>query len=146
MPSAAVLCADRLGRTLPSLPLCRRLEPGELFLLSATNPHTHLIVRGRHGADSAHAGSLHGRGSGTRVTKLAQTTKDIAADTGLEHSPVLDGQRVAGIYRGSIMLASGRYVMLDDSMGFMPGALAIGYRTAFGAAACGDGVSWEIGR
>ncbi len=38
MPSAAVLRADRLGRPLPSLQLCRRLEPGELFLLSVTNP------------------------------------------------------------------------------------------------------------
>ena len=36
--SAAVLPADRLGRALPSLQLCRRLEPGELFLLSVTNP------------------------------------------------------------------------------------------------------------
>lgn len=38
MPTAAALPADRLGRPLPSLPLCRRLEPGELFLLSVTNP------------------------------------------------------------------------------------------------------------
>jgi type IV secretory pathway VirD2 relaxase len=33
-------------------------------------------------------------------------------------SPVADGQRVAGIYRRSVMLASGRYAMLDDGMGF----------------------------
>lgn len=38
VPSAAVLRADRLGRPLPSWPQCRRLEPGELFLLSVTNP------------------------------------------------------------------------------------------------------------
>ena len=38
VPAAAVLPADRLGRPLPSLQLCRRLEPGELFLLSVTNP------------------------------------------------------------------------------------------------------------
>ncbi|MDK7585030.1 S26 family signal peptidase [Alcaligenes faecalis subsp. phenolicus] len=38
VPAAAVLPADRMGRALPSLPLCRRLEPGELFLLSVTNP------------------------------------------------------------------------------------------------------------
>lgn len=36
--SAAVLPADRMGRPLPSLQLCRRLEPGELFMLSVTNP------------------------------------------------------------------------------------------------------------
>ncbi|HHH9300795.1 TPA: S26 family signal peptidase [Pseudomonas aeruginosa] len=38
VPAAAALPADRLGRPLPSLQLCRRLEPGELFLLSVTNP------------------------------------------------------------------------------------------------------------
>lgn len=38
VPVAAVLHADRLGRPLPFWPHCRRLEPGELFLLSTTNP------------------------------------------------------------------------------------------------------------
>ncbi|WP_419684262.1 S26 family signal peptidase [Burkholderia theae] len=38
LPSATVLRVDRLGRPLPSWPQCRRLEPGELFLLSVTNP------------------------------------------------------------------------------------------------------------
>ena len=38
VPSAAVLPADRWGRPLPSWPQCRRLRPGELFLLSVTNP------------------------------------------------------------------------------------------------------------
>ncbi|AXV81668.1 S26 family signal peptidase [Ralstonia solanacearum] len=38
VPSATVLRADRLGRPLPSWSQCRRLEPGELFLLSVTNP------------------------------------------------------------------------------------------------------------
>ena len=38
VPSAAVLRADRWGRPLPSWQQCRRLEPGELFLLSVTNP------------------------------------------------------------------------------------------------------------
>ncbi len=38
VPSAAVLRADRLGRSLPSWQQCRRLESGELFLLSVTNP------------------------------------------------------------------------------------------------------------
>ena len=38
VPVAAVLPADRFGRPLPSWQQCRRLEPGELFLLSVTNP------------------------------------------------------------------------------------------------------------
>ena len=38
VPVAAVRPADRLGRPLPSWSQCRQLRPGELFLLSATNP------------------------------------------------------------------------------------------------------------
>ncbi|HCF3279231.1 S26 family signal peptidase [Pseudomonas aeruginosa] len=38
VPVAAVLPADRLGRPLPSWRQCRQLRPGELFLLSVTNP------------------------------------------------------------------------------------------------------------
>ncbi len=53
-----------------------------------------------------------------RSRELAEAAKDIAAETGLEHRPVAQGQRVAGIYRRNVMLASGRYAMLDDGMGF----------------------------
>ena len=53
-----------------------------------------------------------------RNRELAQAAKDIAAETGLEHRPTADGQRLAGIYRRSVMLVSGRYAMLDDGMGF----------------------------
>ncbi|WP_333984860.1 S26 family signal peptidase [Burkholderia orbicola] len=38
VPVTAALPADRVGRPLPSWQQCRRLEPGELFLLSVTNP------------------------------------------------------------------------------------------------------------
>lgn len=38
VPVAAVLPADRIGRSLPSWPQCRPLADGELFLLSTTNP------------------------------------------------------------------------------------------------------------
>ena len=38
VPSATVLPADRWGRPLPSWQQCRQLRPGELFLLSVTNP------------------------------------------------------------------------------------------------------------
>ena len=38
VPVAAVRPADRLGRPRSSWPQCRRLRPGELFLLSTTNP------------------------------------------------------------------------------------------------------------
>lgn len=85
-----------------------------------------------------------------RGRELAQVAKDIAADTGLEHRPVADGQRLAGIYRRSIMLASGRYAMLDDGKGFslVPWRPVIEQRLKQQIAATvrGNVVSWEIGR
>ncbi|WP_253445607.1 S26 family signal peptidase [Halomonas sp. Y3] len=38
VPVATTLPADRMGRPLPSWRQCRQLRPGELFLLSTTNP------------------------------------------------------------------------------------------------------------
>ncbi|MBA6418130.1 relaxase/mobilization nuclease and DUF3363 domain-containing protein [Pseudomonas sp. 5Ae-yellow] len=85
-----------------------------------------------------------------RNRELARAAKDIAAETGLEHRPVADGQRVTGIYRRSVMLASGRYAMLDDGMGFslVPWKPVIEQRLGQQVAATvrGGGVSWEIGR
>ncbi len=85
-----------------------------------------------------------------RNRELAQSAKDIAAKTGLEHRPLADGQRAAGIYRRSLMLASGRYAMLDDGMGFslVPWKPVIEQRLGQQLAATvrGSGVSWEIGR
>lgn len=85
-----------------------------------------------------------------RGRELARAAQDIAAETGLEHRPVADGQRVAGVYRRSIILASGRYAMLDDGMGFslVPWKPVIEQRLGQQLAATvrGGGVSWEIGR
>ncbi len=85
-----------------------------------------------------------------RNRELASAVKDIAAETGLEHHPVADGQRVAGIYRRSVMLASGRYAMLDNGMGFslVPWKPVIEQRLGqhITATVRGGGVSWEFGR
>lgn len=85
-----------------------------------------------------------------RNRELVQAAKDIAAETGLEHRPVADGQRVAGIYRRSIMLASGRYAMLDDGMGFslVPWRPVIEPRLGqqLAAKVIGGSASWELGR
>ncbi|MDP1051237.1 DUF3363 domain-containing protein, partial [Klebsiella quasipneumoniae] len=53
-----------------------------------------------------------------RDRDVIRAAKDIATETGLEHRLAADGQRVTGIYRRSLMLASGRFAMLDDGMGF----------------------------
>lgn len=85
-----------------------------------------------------------------RGRELAQVAKDIALETGLEHRPVAEGQRVAGIYRRSFMLVSGRYAMLDDGMGFslVPWKPVIAQRLGqqLAATARSGGVSWEIDR
>lgn len=85
-----------------------------------------------------------------RNRELAQAAKDISAETGLEHRPVADGQRVAGIYRRSVMLASGRYAMLDDGMGFslVPWRPVIEQRLGQQLAATvrGGGVAGDLGR
>ncbi|SKC74472.1 Type IV secretory pathway, VirD2 components (relaxase) [Paraburkholderia hospita] len=85
-----------------------------------------------------------------RGRELEKAAQDIAAETGLEHRPIADRQRVAGIYRRSVMLASGRYAMLDDGMGFslVPWKPVIEQRLGQQMAAMvrGGSVSWEIGR
>ena len=85
-----------------------------------------------------------------RNRELAQAAKDIAAETSLEHRPVGDGQCVSGIYRRSVMLASGRYAMLDDGKGFslVPWKPVIEQRLGQQIAATmrSGAVSWEIGR
>ncbi|WP_262016751.1 relaxase/mobilization nuclease and DUF3363 domain-containing protein [Serratia liquefaciens] len=85
-----------------------------------------------------------------RNRELAQAAQHIAADSGLEHRHVTDGQRVAGIYRRSVILASGRYALLDDGMGFslVPWRPIIEPRLGQQIAATvrGGGVSWEVGR
>ena len=85
-----------------------------------------------------------------RNRELVQAAKDIAAETGLEHRPVAEGQRATGIYRRSVMLASGRYAMLDDGKAFslVPWKPVIEQRLGQQLAATvrGGGVSWEVGR
>ncbi|MCL6371522.1 DUF3363 domain-containing protein [Pectobacterium atrosepticum] len=85
-----------------------------------------------------------------RNRELAQAAKDVAAETGLEHRPVAEGQRATGIYRRSVMLASGRYAMLNDGMGFslVPWKPVIEQRLGQQLAATvrGGDAAWELGR
>ena len=85
-----------------------------------------------------------------RNRELVKTAQEIASATGLEHRPVADGKRLAGIYWRSLMLASGRYAMLDDGIGFslVPWKPVIEQRLGQQIAATmrGGGASWEIGR
>jgi hypothetical protein len=85
-----------------------------------------------------------------RGRELAVAGQNIAAETGLQHRPMTDGERVSGVYRRSVMLASGRFSMLDDGMGFslVPWKPVIEQRLgqAMTAVVRGNSVSWEFGR
>ncbi|MDP1953273.1 MAG: DUF3363 domain-containing protein [Polaromonas sp.] len=53
-----------------------------------------------------------------RERELASAGKALQDQTGSIHRPTRTGESVSGVYRRSIQLASGRFAMLDDGMGF----------------------------
>ncbi len=53
-----------------------------------------------------------------RDREIAEAVGRIEAATHLSHRPTQDGVRVSGTYRESVQLASGRFAMLDDGVGF----------------------------
>ncbi len=85
-----------------------------------------------------------------RDRDIETTAKAIAAETGLLHHPAVEGERVSGVYRRSLQLASGRFAMLDDGLGFslVPWRPVIEQRIGQSVAAVVSGgrVSWEFGR
>jgi len=85
-----------------------------------------------------------------RERDLTEAARAIAAETGLAHHPAVEGERVSGIYRRSLLLASGRFAMLDNGMGFslVPWRPVIEQRLGQSMTALvrGGGVSWEFGR
>jgi type IV secretory pathway VirD2 relaxase len=53
-----------------------------------------------------------------RRRELDATAARIAARAGLPHRPATEGEVVAGVYRQRLKLASGRFAMIDDGLGF----------------------------
>src|SRR6202034_3390262 len=53
-----------------------------------------------------------------RERDLGAAALGIAKETGLAYRPVADGERVSGVYRRNVLLASGRFAMLDDGIRF----------------------------
>ena len=85
-----------------------------------------------------------------RGQEIDVAAKAIAAETGLTHHPVSDGERVTGTYRRNLQLASGRFAMLDNGMGFslVPWKPVIEQRLGqtLSAVVRGGAVSWQFGR
>ncbi|KRH78446.1 hypothetical protein FERRO_14330 [Ferrovum sp. JA12] len=88
-------------------------------------------------------GTLRGR-------EINGAAKTIAAETGLTHRPVADGGRVTGTYRRDVQLASGRFAMLDDGIGFslVPWRPVVEQRLGqtITAVVRGSSVTWDMGR
>jgi len=85
-----------------------------------------------------------------RYREIAQVGRRLATDSGLEHRAVNDGDSVRGVYRRSVMLASGRFAMLDDGVGFslVPWKAVLEQRlgqTVSGVLR-GGSVSWDLSR
>jgi type IV secretory pathway VirD2 relaxase len=53
-----------------------------------------------------------------RRRELDEAAARLSAETGLAHRPSAEGEHVAGVYRQRVTLASGRFAMIADGLGF----------------------------
>jgi hypothetical protein len=85
-----------------------------------------------------------------RSRELDAVGRRIASETGLAHLPAEAGEAVAGAYRQRLSLASGRFAMIDNGLGFqlvpwIPSLERELGRQVNGIAGPG-GVEWSFGR
>jgi type IV secretory pathway VirD2 relaxase len=83
--------------------------------------------------------------------ELEEAAAKLCADTHLAYQPAAEGERVAGVYRERVTLASGRFAMIDDGLGFqlVPWRPALEKdlgREVRGVMAPGGRVDWDLGR
>lgn len=86
-----------------------------------------------------------------RQRELDEVSSTLAADTGLAYRPINEGERIAGTYRRRVTLASGRFAMIDDGLGFQlvpwrPALDAHLGRQVQGIGAGAGGVDWTLGK
>jgi hypothetical protein len=85
-----------------------------------------------------------------RRREVGETAAKIATEHGLTHQPVMEGQPVAGTYRQRITLASGRFAMIDDGLGFQLVPWRPALEQHLGKEVRGittaSGIDWSFGR
>ncbi len=86
-----------------------------------------------------------------RRRELDGVSSKLAAETGLAHRPSAEGEHVAGVYRQRVTLASGRFAMIDDGLGFqlVPWRPALEQqlgKQVSGVMSPGGAVDWSLGR
>jgi type IV secretory pathway VirD2 relaxase len=83
--------------------------------------------------------------------EISGAVRRIIAETGLSHHPSVEGEHVSGTYRQRLTLASGRFAMIDDGLGFqlVPWRPALDQhlgRQVSGVMLAGGRVDWSFGR
>lgn len=85
-----------------------------------------------------------------RDQELASVSKVIQDQTRLVYRPLRDSESASGLYRCSVQLASGRFAMLDDGIGFSLVLWRPVVEQRLGqqvsAIVRGQSVTWELGR
>ena len=85
-----------------------------------------------------------------RQRELGAAGERLAAETGLPARIVAEGEHVAGVYRQRLTLASGRFAMIDDGLGFSLVPWTPALERQFGrhvtGVATASGVDWSFGR
>ena len=86
-----------------------------------------------------------------RQRELSTVGAKLADDSGLPYLAAVEGESVAGVYRQRLNLASGRFAMIDDGLGFslVPWSPSLerelGKQIA-GVVSPGGGIEWSFGR
>jgi hypothetical protein len=86
-----------------------------------------------------------------RQRELDAAGAQLSGETGLPNIKAVSGEHVAGVYRQRLTLASGRFAMIDNGLGFqlVPWSPALekklGQHVA-GALKDGGGIEWSFGR
>jgi type IV secretory pathway VirD2 relaxase len=86
-----------------------------------------------------------------RRRELEDAAAKLSAETGLAYQPAVEGEHVSGVYRQRVTLASGRFAMIDDGLGFqlVPWRPALEKelgREVRGVMALGGNVEWSLGQ
>jgi type IV secretory pathway VirD2 relaxase len=86
-----------------------------------------------------------------RRRELDEIAAKLSSETGLAPQPSAEGEYVAGTYRQRVTLASGRFAMIDDGLGFqlVPWRPALEQKLGqhvVGTMGPGGTVDWDLGR
>jgi type IV secretory pathway VirD2 relaxase len=85
-----------------------------------------------------------------RSRELSEATNRLTAQTGLPRHAAAEGETVAGVYRQRLTLASGRFAMIDDGLGFSLVPWSPSLEKELGRQVSGvmtpGGVDWSLGQ